>query len=118
MAKAQLLLNQSKQKNILSHLLVAKDFVARTRGLLGLKELKERHGLWIHACPSIHTFFMKFPIDVVFVDEKLVVKSIHQSVPPWRVVVGAFGSSSVFEMPAGTLSKELIETGDQLHVGH
>ncbi|MBX9766688.1 MAG: DUF192 domain-containing protein [Bdellovibrionales bacterium] len=118
MTTNQLLLNQSKQKNILSHLTVAKDFVARTRGLLGLKELKAQHGMWIHACPSIHTFFMKFPIDVVFVDEKLVVKSVHQNVRPWRIVVGAFGSSSVFEMPAGTLSKDLIETGDQLHVGH
>ena len=112
------LFNQSKNTMLVNHLSIAESFVSRTRGLLGIESLPEHHGLWIHTCPSIHTFFMKFEIDAVFVDEKLIVRSIHRNIRPWRVVVGALGSSSVFEMPGGSAKQGLIDMGDQLHVDH
>jgi uncharacterized protein len=114
----QQLLNQTKNKHLATELAVATNFMARTKGLLGKRGLPVGQGLWIHACPSIHTFFMKFPIDAVFVDEKLIVRSVHFNVRPWRIAIGAMGSSSVFELPAGTMTPQLVEPGDQLYVGH
>jgi len=91
-------------------------FWDRLRGLLGRTELPLNEGLWIQHCSSIHTCFMNFPIDVVFVDKELIVRAIHAHLKPWRMTLPKRKLYSVFELPSGTLSKSQTEIGDQLDV--
>ena len=116
------LLNKSKNIEVAHTLREARSFWQRTKGLLGENALPSGSALLIQGsrfipCNSIHTLFMRFPIDVVFVDRKLVVRAIYQDLGPWRLTWPAAGASSVFELPAGTLKKTSVEIGDQLHVG-
>lgn len=89
----------------------------RTVGLLGLKELPSDQGLWIHRCNSIHTFFMKFSIDCVFMNKNFEVVSVVTDVQPWRLVFPRWGASSVVELAAGVAKPWNLEKGEKLHVG-
>ena len=111
------LINSSKGLELAADLRCAKGFYARGKGLLGRSNLPTGEGLWILRCTSIHTFFMRFAIDVVFVDKNLIVKAIFQNVQPWRMTMPAWTASSVFELPAGTLARCPTEVGDQMYVG-
>jgi uncharacterized membrane protein (UPF0127 family) len=66
-------------------------------GLIGAKELF----LLIPRCRAVHTWFMRAPIDLVFLDEHNAVLSVIASARPWRVYVGPRGTESVLELPAG-----------------
>lgn len=92
-------------------------FFGRMKGLMGKSSFDQNHVLWIPYCNSIHTFFMRFPIDVIFVDKNLIVKSVYKNIKPWRVLWPIWGASSVFEFSSGHLQKTIIEKGDQLYVG-
>lgn len=86
---------------------------ARTRGLLGRQSLGEGEGLWIVPCEAVHTFGMRFAIDLVFVDRRNVVRKVRSSVPPWRLS-GCLRAHSVLELAAGTLKKNPVHPGDTL----
>ena len=109
--------NTTTQQKLIPNLEVAKSFTSRGKGLLGRSSLAEDCALWIHHCNSIHTFFMKFAIDCVFVDKNLKVKAVYQDVRPWRLILPVWGASSVIEMASGTSRKLKISVGDQLNVG-
>lgn len=110
---------ENKTKNIIitSQLEIADGFISRGVGLMGRKSLLEQQGLWILRCNSIHTCFLNFAIDCVFVDKNLKVKSLKREVRPWRLVWPIWSASSVFELPAGTISRLGIQEGDHLYVG-
>lgn len=109
--------NKTKNQILIPRLEIAAGFLARGKGLLGRKNLPEDSALWIHRCNSIHTFFMQFAIDCVFVDKNLKIKAIYQDVRPNRLVLPVWGARSVFELPSGSTSRMNITIGDQLHVG-
>jgi uncharacterized protein len=103
--------------DLASDLRIADSLITRTKGLLGRPNLPEGEGLWIKRCNSIHTVFMKFPIDAVFVDDDLKVVSVYHALKPWRITRLHLKASSVFELPAGTVEKfGGIKIGDQLLV--
>ena len=87
-----------------SQLSIADDVISRNVGLLKHRDLPKGHGLWIKRCNTIHTFFMRFPIDAVFVDKKLKVVAVYRDLKPWRITRLHFKAASVFELPAGTLN--------------
>jgi uncharacterized membrane protein (UPF0127 family) len=92
----------------------ARSFGSRFLGLMGRKDLPFGDGLHIVPCNSIHTFFMKIPIDAVFLDkENKVVKVLHAMVP-WRLSSLYFGAHSVLELPSGTSAASGTAEGDQL----
>ncbi len=109
--------NQTKSQVLIPDLEIARGFHARGVGLLGRASIANDQAMWILKCNSIHTFFMKFAIDCVFVDRSLKVKAIYQGVKPWRLVLPVWGASSVFEMPSGSVQRLNVNVGDQLHVG-
>ena len=115
------LVNRRQNLNLASDVRVARSFWARTKGLLGETGLPDGHALWIDCglvgCNSIHTFFMRFAIDAVFVDRSLTVTKIYRELPPWRLTLPATNAHSVFELKAGALAQGAVEIGDQLHVG-
>jgi uncharacterized protein len=87
--------------------------VTRLRGLLGRAGLEQGEGLLLRPASSVHTFFMRFPIDVVFLDRALVVLGIADSVDPWRAA-SRRGAKAVLELPAGESSRCGLTVGDQL----
>lgn len=104
----------SSGKMLATRITVAETVAARVRGLLGRKELPAGEGLLIRPCMSIHTFFMKFPIDAVFLDGDNRIVALHRALPPNRMTRIYPKARSVLELPAGTLDEniqhgELIE---------
>ncbi len=85
----------------------------RNKGLLGRKGLEDGEGLWITPCESVHTFFMQFPIDLVYLDRKNRIRKVCDSVPPWRISV-CLSAHSILELPPGTIRSTRTEAGDTL----
>jgi uncharacterized membrane protein (UPF0127 family) len=86
---------------------------SRMRGLLGRSGLETGEGLLIRPTNSVHMFFMRFPIDVVFLDRELVVRKVVAALAPWRMA-GCRGASSALELPAGEASRRGLQVGDRL----
>ena len=85
----------------------------RMRGLLGRRALAQGEGLLIAPCNAIHTLFMGFPIDVVFLDRENRAVRILPCVPPFRWAM-ALGAAMVLETRAGEIDRAGIATGDRL----
>jgi uncharacterized membrane protein (UPF0127 family) len=100
---------------VCEHLLVAARPFRRMRGLLGRSGLAEGEGILLRPAGSIHTFFMRFAIDAVFLDRDLVVVGIEPSLGPWRTA-GRRGAKSVVELASGECERRGIKVGDALTV--
>ena len=85
----------------------------RMRGLLGRSSLAPGQGILLRPAGSIHTAFMRFPIDAVFVDGEGRVLKIAGSIPPWRTAA-AKGAKAVVELPAGAAASVQLAPGEQL----
>ena len=85
----------------------------RMRGLLGRDGIEPGRGMLIDSAPSVHMFFMRFPIDVVFLDRAWRVVGVRHGLRPWRVA-GARGAVAALELPAGAAAAAGIEEGDVL----
>jgi uncharacterized membrane protein (UPF0127 family) len=94
----------------------ATGFWDRLKGLMGQQRLDPGDGLLITPCNSIHTFFMRIPIDAVFLDPAGVVVKILPAMVPWRVSGIYAGARSVLELPAGTAASCGTEAGDALQL--
>jgi uncharacterized membrane protein (UPF0127 family) len=92
---------------------VADNALTRMRGLLGRRTLPRGHGLLIEPTWSVHTWFMRFPIDVVFLDPDLTVLKIRTHMRPWRAAA-RFRARSVLELAAGECDRLRLEVGDRL----
>ncbi len=92
---------------------VADGPVARMRGLLGRRELPPGEGILLRPAGSVHTFFMRFPIDVVWLDRDLRVTSIRPHLVPWRMAFGPRAKAAL-ELTAGESERRGLSTGDQL----
>lgn len=97
-------------------LMVPRTFVGRGLGLMFRRRLQPGLGMWIAPCSGIHTFFMRFAIDAVFVDRGLNIVRVASDLRPWRVVPLVFGAHGVIELPAGTVRGLSLERGEPLLV--
>lgn len=87
--------------------------IQRMKGLLGRRSLPPGEGLLLRPAGSVHTAFMRFPIDVVFLDRGLRVIKTSPHLPPWRMSAAA-GAKVVLELPAGECARQGIAAGMQL----
>lgn len=83
------------------------------RGLVGRSRLERGTGMLIDAAPSVQMFFMRFPIDVVFLDRDWKIVAIRHRLRPWRVA-GARRAVAALELPAGAAAEAGLEEGDVL----
>jgi uncharacterized membrane protein (UPF0127 family) len=95
---------------------VAETPATRMVGLLRDEGLAEGDGLWIIPCNSIHSFWMKFVFDAVFLDKKLRVVHLVREMKPWRISKIAFAAHSVLELPPGVIAATGTEIGDQFEM--
>jgi len=98
---------------LVPHLEIAGDSASRRRGLLGRDGLPDGAALAIAPTNAVHTFFMRFPIDIVFVTRAGRVLKVREAVPAWRIAVG-LGAYAVVELAAGGAARAGIVPG--LHV--
>ena len=94
---------------------LARNPLSRMRGLLGRRGLAEGEGLLLQPAGSIHTFFMRFPIDVVFLDGERRVVKVASGVRPWRAAA-AKHSRAVLELTAGEAARIGVVAGDVLRL--
>jgi len=112
--KGMRIINTSKN-SVLAHSCEAADsFLARFFGLMGKSCLHAGGGLLLTPCNSIHMFFMRFPLDVVFIDKNNTVVYLIENIKPWRVSPIVKQARSVIELPLGTISASGTEVGDRL----
>jgi hypothetical protein len=88
---------------------------SRRRGLLGRDSLDPRAALILRPCFSVHTAFMRFPIDVVFVDREGTVVKVVRNLDAWRIA-GAWGAHAAIEFAAGTIAEGAVDAGDRLYL--
>ena len=98
---------------VVDECVVADSPASRMKGLLGRSELRSGEGLLLRPASSIHTFFMRFPIDAVFLDGGLHVLQISDELRPWRAA-SRRGAHAVLELPAGESARRGLEVGDKL----
>jgi uncharacterized protein len=92
---------------------IADNYFKRLRGLLGKKQLQPGEGLLLTQVSSVHCFFMKFTIDVVYLTSDMVVIDM-ETLPPWRVGKWVKGASHTLELEAGK-AQAMVTKGDKLH---
>jgi len=104
--------NSTQNNLIADDVKVAENFFTRSVGLLFKKSFSEGEGLIIKPCCSIHTFFMRLEIDVLFVNKKNEIVAIYENVKPWRILPIHLNSSYVVELSAGQIFTKNIHKGD------
>lgn len=107
------LINQTSGETILSRLEAAGGFWKRLIGLMGRADIPDDYGLYLSPCSSIHCFFMRFPIDVVFINRDHVVVAVYPSLMPWKVALPGSGAYAAIEAGAGQLAHR-VTPGDVL----
>lgn len=105
--------NQTKGQVLADRADIADTSAKRRTGLLKHKGLEPGEGLWIAPCEGVHTFGMKFPIDVLFLSKKKKVLKARPDMVKRRIAF-SFRAYSVLELPAGTLAQTGTAAGDQL----
>jgi hypothetical protein len=93
---------------------VAETSAKRAKGLLGRDSLAAGEGLLFKRCSSLHTFFMRFAIDIVYIDKDGRVLKIAHSVPPFRVSIAPFRAHYALELPAGSVAGSGTKVRDVL----
>ena len=94
---------------------IADTSATRKQGLLKHTGLAEGEGLWIVPCDGVHSFFMKFAIDVVFINKKKVVTKLRPNMIKSRIAF-SFRAHSTIELPVGMIQKSQTAVGDQLEL--
>jgi uncharacterized membrane protein (UPF0127 family) len=107
------ILNQTRQSLLADRVEVADRGATRRKGLLGRDGLAAGEGLWIVPCESVHTFGMRFPIDIIYLDRNRKVKKVRSGVPPWRLSA-CLSAHSVLELLPGTIGATQTRPGDKL----
>ncbi len=92
----------------------ANSFSERFKGLMLCEESEASYVLALYPCKQVHTFFMKFPIDVVYCDKHGTVLEIHRRVEPWRIDKYVSKAYAAIEAPTGTFLKN-VNIGDVIH---
>ena len=106
-------LANANAESIINKVYRTTNFIERLRGLLGSKQLASDEALLIAPCSSVHTFGMRFAIDVLFLDKQYFILKTVSSLKPWRFA-GAAGCSMVVEMAENSIESLNISAGQQL----
>lgn len=108
--------NASRGTVLAEQVAIANTLLTRLCGLLGTDNLPSQHGLLIQPCRQVHTYFMRYALDLVFLDgDRRVVRTVCD-VLPGRISPHVRDAAAVLELPAGTLATTPTRDGDQLAI--
>lgn len=110
--------NRTRSTYLATDLMIARTHWSRFRGLMATDASRFRRGqgLWIVPSHGVHTLAMRFPIDVLYLDEERLVIHLEEDLKPWRMAAIRIRSASVLELPTGTISDSRTELGDQVDI--
>jgi uncharacterized membrane protein (UPF0127 family) len=110
--------NRTRQAYLATQLCLAGTHWSRLRGLMctDAASFPAGQGLWIVPSRGVHTFAMRFPIDVVYLDEDKVVVHVEENLRPWRVAPVRMRAASVLELPGNTLHCTRTTVGDEIEI--
>jgi hypothetical protein len=111
-----MIINKTKNKTIANAVYFAATPLKRMRGLLGRDSLGALEAMVIKPCNSIHTFFMRFPIDVLFINQESKVVKCIVNMPAFRLSPISLTSQFVIELPVGTIKATNTTEGDQIAI--
>lgn len=111
-----MVLNLDTNAMLANRLIIAKSFWRRFKGLMFHKELPSGEGMLLAPCSSVHTFFMCFAIDVIYLDSSLRVVAVYEQVAPWRALFSIRGVNKVLELPTGTIKASGTSPGHRLMI--
>jgi uncharacterized membrane protein (UPF0127 family) len=111
-------LNRTRNAYLAGHVRLAATHWSRFRGLMATEAARfpAGEGLWIVPCHGVHTFAMRFPIDVVYLDGDKVVVHLEENLKPWRFAPVRIRAASVLELPSHTLSSTRTAIGDAIEI--
>jgi len=109
------LINISSNKNVTTNTFEANSFIKRLNGLMGKKSIESDYCLVLKPCNQIHMFFMKFSIDVVYLDKDSIVCDIDYDLKPWTISKKRKNALSVLEFNSGFVNGK-IEINDHLRI--
>lgn len=115
MKKTLLLMNTQTNQPVAEHLIRATSPLSRAIGLLGKKSMDTNSGIYFPKCRSIHTHFMQFPIDILFVDDTLTVTDVFPKTNPWKFVFAKSKTSKhAIELASGRAEQTAVSKGTKL----
>lgn len=100
--------------HVAGRLQIASTFAQKFLGLMGRRSLDLGEGLLLRKCRSVHTCFMRFPIDVAYLDRDMWVLAMHRGVKPWRFLPAVEMGEHTLELPAGALDHFGVIVGHRL----
>ncbi len=103
---------------VVANVIVARSIAQRTRGLIGKRKLPPDSGLWLEPCNGIHTFGMRFAIDVVAFDAAGTVLKMWEAVRPFRICLPVTRGRTVLELPAGSFAQLNLQGDKHYQLGH
>src|SRR5579871_3255105 len=106
--------NETRGTLVGDRVVVADKSLTRLFGLLPKKGLNAGEGLWIMPSSGVHTFGMRFTIDVIGLDKQKRVIKLWSDLVPWRVTSVSTKLCSVVELPAGVIRQSGVQVGDQI----
>ena len=110
--------NRTRKAYLATRLSVAGTHWSRLRGLMGKDAARfpAGDGLWIIPSRGVHTLAMKFPIDVLYLDNDKHVVHVEENLKPWRVAKVSLQTASVLELPGNTLKASGTAVGDEIEI--
>jgi uncharacterized protein len=110
--------NRTRTTYLATELTIARTHWTRFRGLMATDASRFRRGqgLWISPSHGVHTFAMRFPIDVVYLDGARIVIHVEEELKPWRLAAVRIQAASVLELPLGTIRESRTVLGDQVDI--
>ena len=111
-------INRTRNAYLATHLRLAATHWSRFRGLMATEAARfpVGAGLWIVPCHGVHTFAMRFPIDVVYLDGDKIVVHLEENLKPWRLAPVRLSAASVLELPGHTLTSTKTAVGDKIEI--
>ncbi len=110
--------NRTRTVYLATELMIARSHWSRFRGLMATSSSNFRpgQGLWITPCHGVHTFAMRFPIDVIYLDRESTVVHLEKELKPWRMAAIRVRAASVLELPPGTVQQSQTALGDLVDI--
>ena len=101
-------------KTLAENVETAHGLLGRLIGLIGRADMAPGSAFLITGCRQIHTFLMRFPIDVIFIDSNGVVVGLEQNLSPYRISRCYAAAADTLELPSGTIRSSSVSIGDHL----
>jgi uncharacterized membrane protein (UPF0127 family) len=110
--------NRTRNTYLATDLIIASTHWTRFRGLMATRadQFPPGQGLWINPSHGVHTFAMRFPIDVVYLDRDRKVIHLEEDLKPWRMAAIRAKATSVIEVPTGAIQESQTTLGDQIDI--